>query len=90
MPENLTHFTTPQFWESYRQLPQEVQALADKNYEWLKNDPKHPSLHFKKIGSLWSVRVGKNYRALGSDEPEGILWFWIGPHSKYDDLIKES
>ncbi|MBP0009761.1 hypothetical protein, partial [Roseofilum sp. Belize Diploria] len=39
---------------------------------------------------VWSVRVGKHYRALGSDEPEGILWFWIDPHSKYDDLIKES
>ncbi len=89
MPGNLKHFTTPQFWEYYRQLPPEIQELADKNYELLKQDPKHPSLHFKKIGSLWSVRVGRNYRALGSDEPEGVLWFWIGPHSKYDDILMQ-
>jgi len=64
VPENLKHFTTSTFWEYYCQLPQEIQELADKNYELLKQDPKHPSLHFKKIKSLWSVRVGKNYRAL--------------------------
>lgn len=89
MPEDLKHFTTPQFWEYYRQLPQEIQELADKNYELLKQDPKHPSLHFKKIRSLWSVRVGRNYRALGCDEPEGVLWFCIGQHSKYDDILKQ-
>jgi hypothetical protein len=74
VPGNLKHFTTPTFWEYYRQLPQEIQELADKNYELLKQDPKHPSLHFKKIRSLWSVRV---------------LWFWIGLHSKYDDILKQ-
>lgn len=87
MPANLKHFTTPQFWECYRQLPIEIQELADKNYELLKADPKHPSLHFKQIGSLRSVRVGKNYRALGLDKPEGVLWFWIGSHSDYDALL---
>ena len=88
MPGNLKHFTTSVFWQYYRQLPQEIQELADKNYELLKQDPKHPSLHFKKIRGLWSVRAGRNYKALGSDEPEGVLWFWIGPHAKYDDLLK--
>jgi hypothetical protein len=89
VPGNLKHFTTPQFWEYYRQLPLEIQELADKNYELLKLNPQHPSLHFKKIKSLWSVRVGINYRALGSDEPEGVLWFWIGKHSKYDEILKQ-
>ncbi|WP_017721744.1 ParE family toxin-like protein [Kamptonema formosum] len=87
MPANLKHFTTPEFWECYRQLPREIQELADKNYELLKADPKHPSLHFKQIGSLRSVRVGKNYRALGLDKPEGVLWFWIGSHSDYDAIL---
>jgi hypothetical protein len=64
-----------------------VSKLADKNFQLLKTDPKHPSLHFKKIGKLWSVRVGAHYRALGSDRSEGVVWFWIGSHADYDKLI---
>jgi hypothetical protein len=42
----------------------DVQRLADKCYALLKQDPKHPSLNFKKVGRFWSVRVGLHYRAL--------------------------
>ncbi|MEG5139929.1 MULTISPECIES: ParE family toxin-like protein [unclassified Microcoleus] len=73
---------------SYRKsATPKIQELADKNYELLKVDSKHPSLHFKRIGSLWSVRVGRNYRALGFDKPEGVLWFWIGFHGNYDAIL---
>jgi hypothetical protein len=81
------HFASPQFWRLYRQLSPEVRALADKNFQLLKADSKHPSLHFKKIGRLWSVRVGAHYRALGLDKPEGVVWFWIGSHADYDKLL---
>jgi hypothetical protein len=64
-----------------------LRELADKNYQLLKADPKYPSLHFKKIGSLWSVRVGAHYRALGLDKPEGVVWFWISSHADYDKLL---
>ena len=46
----MKHVTLPRFWEHYRQLPREVQELADKSFELLKADPHHPSLHFKNIG----------------------------------------
>jgi len=81
------HFASPQFWRYYRQLPPEVRALADKNFKLLKAGSKHPSLHFKKIDRLWSVRVGVHYRALGLDKPEGVVWFWIGSHADYDKLL---
>ena len=61
--------------------------MADKNYDILKKDPKHPSLRFKKIGKLWSVRVGIYYRALGIEED--IVWFWIGSHADYDKLLNK-
>jgi hypothetical protein len=64
-----------------------VRDLADKNFQLLKLDSQHPSLHFKKIGRLWSVRVGAHHRALGLDKPEGIVWFWIGSHADYDKLL---
>jgi len=80
----MKHFATPKFWAHYRKLPKRIRDLADKNFELLKADPKHPSLHLKQIGNIWSVRVGKHYRALGSNGPEGIIWFWIGSHADYD------
>jgi len=81
------HFASPQFWHHYRQLPLEVRKLADKNFKLLKADPKHPSLHFKKIDRLWSVRVGAHYRALALDRSAGVVWFWIGSHADYDKLL---
>ena len=86
----MNHRTLPRFWRHYRSLPQEIQNLADKSFELLKADPRHPSLHLKRLGGakhLWSVRVGAHYRALGIDKPEGIVWFWIGTHAEYDKLL---
>ena len=86
----MKHMTLPRFWRYYQQLSKEIQTLADKNFELLKVDPYHPSLHLKKVGKtkqLWSVRVGAHYRALGQEKPEGILWFWIGTHAEYDKLL---
>ena len=86
----MNHRTLPRFWIHYRALPAEIQELANKNFELLKADPFHPSLHFKKLGTakeLWSARVGALYRALGREKPEGIVWFWIGTHAEYDRLL---
>lgn len=83
----MNHRTTAGFWRRYDQLPQEIQKLADKNFQLLKADPYHPSLHFKKIGELWSVRVGRGYRALGLNDGDTVQWFWIGTHGAYDQLI---
>jgi hypothetical protein len=83
----VNHFATPEFWFHYRRLPAEIQDLADKNFRLLLADPKHPSLHFKKIGLLWSARVGQHYRALGLDANDGVHWIWIGTHAEYDRLL---
>jgi hypothetical protein len=84
----MKHFTSPAFWECYAQLPNPIQESADRNYEILKENPHHPSLHLKKIGQFWSVRISLKYRALGVEIEDGVLWFWIGTHAEYDDLIK--
>jgi len=68
-------------------LPSEVRDLADQAYARLKQDPRHPSLRFKKIGRFWSVRVGAHYRALAVDAADGLVWFWIGSHADYDRLL---
>jgi hypothetical protein len=82
------HRTTPQFWKRFDALPKEVQQLARKNFKLLKQDSRHPSLQFKRIGDNWSARVGLNYRALAVEDGSDFVWVWIGNHAEYDKLIK--
>ena len=84
----MTHFASPAFWQLHKDLPISIQKTADRNYQILKKNPKHPSLHFKKIGKYRSVRIGIHYRALAVETGKDLLWFWIGSHAKYDELIK--
>jgi len=83
----LSHHTTPDFWACYRNLPGEVQALADKSFALLKENSKHPSLHLKKVGRFWSARVGLHHRAVAVEGPMGLVWFWIGVHREYDKIV---
>ena len=81
------HKTTARFSACFYALPEQVQQLARKNYELLKENPRHPSLRFKKVGKLWSARVGGNHRALAMEDDDGYVWVWIGTHEEYDRLI---
>lgn len=83
----MNHFATSEFWRCYQRLPPAVQRLADDNFALLRQDPHHPSLRLKKVGSFWSPRVGSHYRALARDRAEGLVWFWIGPHGEYDRIV---
>jgi hypothetical protein len=83
----LKHTASSRFWALYGALPGDVRTLADKNYALLKSNPRHPSLHFKRLGDLWSVRIGAHYRALGTEVEDGILWVWIGTHREYDKIV---
>ncbi len=86
-PRLFEAFRVPGFWERYRGLPEPVRKLADKNFELLKNDPRHPSLRFKRIGRFFSVRVGLSHRALGVEAESGVVWFWIESHADYDRIL---
>jgi hypothetical protein len=83
----LKHYTSSDFWQFYEKLPVKIRELADKNYQLLKENPRHPSLQLKRIDELWSVRIGQHYRAIGIDAPDGIQWIWIGSHADYDQMI---
>jgi hypothetical protein len=78
-----------QFWTGYRALPVEIQKQAREKFRlWLK-EPFNPTLHFKElISDVWSVRINQNHRALGRRRGNLIVWFWIGTHPEYDQLLK--
>ncbi|TAE28837.1 MAG: hypothetical protein EAZ91_13895 [Cytophagales bacterium] len=88
----MNHKATGKFWKCYFEFSEAVQKLADKNFELLKENPEHPSLHFKEIKGqegLWSARVGIHYRTLAILEGEDLYWFWIGHHSEYDKILEQ-
>ncbi|MFD1328935.1 ParE family toxin-like protein [Mycoplana ramosa] len=84
----MKHHASPSFWRAYNTLPARVQKLADQNFELLKAEPKHPSLHLKQVGRFWSVRVSLSWRALAVSDGDDLIWFWIGSHADYDRLVK--
>jgi len=54
-------------------------------------NPFHPCLRFKCVNSednIWSVRVNMDYRALAVKEKDIVIWYWIGDHKKYEQLLK--
>ena len=79
----MKHRANPRFWRCYRQLPKQIQRLADESYNLLRADPQHPALHFKKMGRFWSVRIGLHYRALAVRHEIGCRVVLIGPHAEY-------
>jgi hypothetical protein len=83
----LNHWASTGLWAGYRSLPSSVRAVADKNFKLLKAGPRHPSLHFKRVGKVWSARVGEGYRALAHDVDGGVKRFWIGTHAEYDRIL---
>lgn len=84
----MNHRATPRFWECYHRLPQDIQRLADRCYEQMQQNPRHPSLQLKRVGPYWSVRVGAHYRALAVEDGAELIWVWIGSHAEYDHLLK--
>jgi hypothetical protein len=84
----VTHHASPDFWARYQALPLATRNTADKAFALLKSNPRHPALHFKKLGRFWSARAGLHYRVLGVEVADGVLWFWIGTHADYDKLAQ--
>jgi hypothetical protein len=87
---NLQSRTLARFWQQYDQLPVEVRRQADKQYALFQKNPTHPSLRLKEVGPFWSVRISGSYRALAIRKADAFHWFWIGPHQKYDEILKRS
>ena len=80
----------PKFDRHFKLMPAHIRELARKTYRLWRANPWHPSLQFKEWApGHWSVRVGRDYRALAVERPDGAyLWWWIGPHQTYDKLLR--
>ncbi len=80
--------TTRSFRKAFQTLPPDVQRRARQAYELWRENPDLPGLRFKRVDDQVSVRIGRNYRALGILQGNDVYWYWIGKHDEYDRTIK--
>ncbi len=83
--------TTRRFREAYGRLPEHVRSRAREAYRRFRDDPAHPSLRFKRVHAtqpIYAARVGLGYRALAVVDADIAVWFWIGTHAEYDQLLR--
>ena len=82
--------TTSAFRKCFDSLPKRIQERARRAYKVFLSDPSHPSLQLKQVHTsrpIFSVRVSLGYRALAIREDDIWIWFWIGSHSDYEQML---
>lgn len=84
--------TSERFRKAFAALPSAIQLKAREAYAQWSANPSHPSLRFKKIHDrlpIFSARIDRGWRAVGVLEGDELIWFWIGSHADYDDLVAQ-
>lgn len=79
----MNHATVETFWKGYERLPLKIQKCVDNNFEVMKQYPKHPLLRLLTVEDYYSMRVDTRYRAIGIQENDTIIWFWVGSYAAY-------
>ncbi len=84
-------YVTDGFRKLFAELPPHIRSRARAGYRLWAEDPGHPGLQFKRVHPsrpIYSVRIGIGWRALGVVEGDAIIWFWIGSHAGYDEMLR--
>jgi hypothetical protein len=77
------------FRRLFGNLPANIQQQAKDAFDLFQRNPRHPSLRFKTVHAsepVYSVRITRDYRAVGRLEGEDIIWYWIGKHDDYERI----
>ena len=78
---------TRNFWKLYRALPESVRREAQAAFRIFRDNPAHPGLSLERLRchpESWSVRVTREYRAVGRKQKDTMIWYWIGSHGDFD------
>jgi len=84
--------SSKRFHKAFKELPKRVQSQAKRAYKLFLANPYHPSLRFKQVHPtkpIYSVRISRDYRAVGVREGDEMVWFWIGLHREYEKIIAQ-
>ena len=84
----MNHVAVEQFWSLYEKLPLAIQKSADNSFMTIKQHPNHPLLRLVRNDNLVSMRIGSRCRAIGVEEGETTVWFWIGTYKQFSNFYK--
>lgn len=76
---------TKRFASAYRALPDDLKRKIDKALRLLIENPKHPSLHLKKMRGapgIWEMRIDKGCRLTLEIHPDAFLLRNVGKHDE--------
>jgi len=74
---------TARFARDFRSLPPDIQRRAAKQLQLLLDNPRHPSLHTKKMEGaqdIWEGRISKGYRFTFQVRNDTYILRRIGAH----------
>jgi hypothetical protein len=83
--------TGADFWRLFRDLPTEIQSQAYRAYRLWRANPFAGGLRFKRVSKnepIYSIRIGRGYRALGLLVGDTIYWYFIGNHDDYERELR--
>lgn len=78
---------TSGFWKLYHLLPEAVHKEARMAFRLFSQNAAHPGLRFERLRcqpDSWSVRITRDYRAVGRRHDDVMIWYWIGSHAEFD------
>jgi len=82
---------TKSFKKLFDKFPDYIQENARKQYKMFRENPAHPSLRIKQIGTsknkalkIYEASIGMGYRATYFVDKDVYVWFWIGTHESFD------
>jgi hypothetical protein len=65
-----------------------VKHQARAAYRLFQANPDHPGLNFEHItGAIYTARINRQYRVVGTRDGSLMIWFWVGTHAEYDRLL---
>ena len=75
---------TNEFKRSYQKLPDKIRKKVKKQLEFLKSNPRHPSLKIHRLNDDWGFYVDIHYRCFFSKEGNKYTLLTIGTHKIMD------
>lgn len=88
----MTSRTTQRFRDCFAALPGAAQQQARAAYRRFRENSRQPGLRFKRVHAsepIYSVRITRDYRALGVLDGDQIIWFWVGKHDEYEKIVRQ-
>ena len=84
----MTSRTHRHFWTNFNRLPEQVQASARKSTGFGKGTPFTHRCNSSHCSVMSGQYESDRHRALARRSDDLVVWFWIGAHEEYNNLLQ--